>query len=65
MKEQTYVAPSRQGKVSVAVWLDPEFRRELKIAAVASGRTLQDLIEESLHKTYETMSDKTLRELQK
>jgi len=55
MKDQTYVAPSRQDKSSLTVWLDQEFKHKIKQAALDKRITLQELIEKSLHKTLEEM----------
>lgn len=38
------VAPSREGKVAITYWEDPEVRDDLKIAAVRAGQSVQEII---------------------
>lgn len=38
------VPPSREGKVAITFWEDPEFRDSLKIAAINAGESVQDII---------------------
>lgn len=39
----------RVGKVSVGFWLDPDYRRKLKILGASVGRTAEDLASEALN----------------
>jgi hypothetical protein len=40
-----YKQPSREGRVSILVWMDEEVRTALKIAALEKGVTVQDVME--------------------
>jgi len=45
MKTDTYIAPSRKGKVNLGFWADPETRKYLKMAALEDGVSLQELMD--------------------
>lgn len=47
-KTTHYVAPSRAGKVGITVYLDPDGRDQLKIAAIESGKSMQDMVEAAI-----------------
>jgi hypothetical protein len=40
--------PARQGKKMIAVYVDPAVSRQLRVAAVNSGKTLQTIMEEAI-----------------
>ena len=47
--KDVYVAPSREGKLHLSVWLEPEFKSALRtIQAMHPHKTLQDLYGEAL-----------------
>ena len=48
MAKSGYVAPSREGLVPVTVFVKPEVRQELKIAAATHGTTVAAFLEEAL-----------------
>jgi hypothetical protein len=48
MKKPTYTAPSRTGKVNIAIWTEPERRLDLKMMAVKTGRSIQEIIETAI-----------------
>lgn len=55
-----YRQPSREGRVSVLVWMDEDVRTALKIAALERGATVQDVMEEAA-KTYAADTLKRLK----
>jgi len=40
--------PGRQGKKMIAVYVDPAVSRQLRVAAVNTGKTLQSIMEEAI-----------------
>ena len=40
--------PTRRGKKMIAVYVDPAVSRQLRVAAVNSGKTLQTVMEEAI-----------------
>lgn len=40
-----YKQPSREGRVSVLVWMDQDVRQAFKIAALENGTTMQEVLE--------------------
>ncbi|MEQ8823820.1 MAG: hypothetical protein RIC14_05555 [Filomicrobium sp.] len=57
MADDKYTAPSRKGKVNLAVWTDPERRQALKVAAAQTGKSVQEIVEDAI--------DRELKRLQK
>lgn len=43
-----YVAPSREGKVGLTVFVEPKVRQDLKIAAAVHEMTVDALVQEGL-----------------
>ena len=48
MPKPTYVAPSREGLVPVTVYVKPEVRQALKIAAAQHSTTVADIMETAI-----------------
>jgi len=49
-----YKAPSREGKLHVSAWLDPQFKKSLRAIQMAHPeKTLQDLFSEALNDMFE------------
>ena len=46
--KSTYVAPSREGKVGLTVFVEPKVRQDLKIAAAVHEMTVDALVQEGL-----------------
>jgi hypothetical protein len=47
------VAPSREGKIAVTGFYDPDVRMQLKILAAEQKTTIQDLVTEALNGLFE------------
>jgi hypothetical protein len=45
VSKQGYVAPSREGLVALTVWVKPDIRQALKIAAARHSITVADIME--------------------
>ncbi len=45
---KSYTAPSREGLVPVAVFVRPDIRQELKIAAARHGTTVAAIMEDAV-----------------
>ena len=48
MPKPVYVAPSREGLVPVTVYVKPEIRQALKIAAAQHNTTVADIMETAI-----------------
>jgi hypothetical protein len=48
MPKPSYVAPSREGLVPVTVYVKPEIRQALKIAAAQHNTTVADIMETAI-----------------
>lgn len=48
MPKPSYVAPSRSGKVPLTVYVDPETRQALKIAAAIHSVTIDAMMQEAI-----------------
>lgn len=46
-----YVAPSREGKVPLTIYVEPETRQALKIAAVVNQTTVDAMMQEAITAT--------------
>lgn len=57
-RPETYVAPSRAGKVNLAIWTDPERRQRLKVLAAMSGESAAEIIERALDREMDRMEKK-------
>lgn len=51
MPKPGYVAPSREGKVPVTIYVDMETRQNLKIAAAVHATTVDAMLQESIAAT--------------
>ena len=54
-KSEAYIAPSREGKVNLAVWTSPERRQRLKVAAALSDQSLVEIIERAIDRELDRM----------
>lgn len=43
-----YVAPSREGKVPLTIYVDPTTRQALKIAAITNGTTVDAMMQDAI-----------------
>lgn len=46
-----YVAPSREGKVPMTIYVEPETRQALKIAAITNETTVDAMMQEAIAAT--------------
>jgi hypothetical protein len=46
--KKSYVAPCREGKVPLTIFVEPEIRRFLKVAAASNDTTVGALIQEAI-----------------
>ncbi len=44
-----YKAPSREGKTNITAYLSPDYKASLRLIQAKTGRSLQDLLAESLN----------------
>ena len=49
--KSSYVAPSREGKVPLTIYVEPETRQALKIAAVMNETTVDAMMQEAIAAT--------------
>jgi hypothetical protein len=54
-----YVAPSRDGKINLAIWTDPERRQRLKRAALECGKSVQEIVEGAIDRELARLERKT------
>lgn len=47
-KKSAYVAPSREGKVPLTIYVEPETRQALKIAAATNDTTVDAMMQEAI-----------------
>lgn len=47
-KKSAYVAPSREGKVAVTIFVEPEVRQGLKIAAATHDTTIDAILQQAI-----------------
>lgn len=45
----SYKAPSREGKTNITAYLSPDYKASLRLIQAKTGRSLQDLLAESLN----------------
>lgn len=50
-KKPSYVAPSREGKVPLTIYVEPETRQALKIAAATNDTTIDAMMQEAIATT--------------
>jgi len=53
MSEPSYVAPSRQGKKSLTVWIDPDLHKSLKVKSAQADEPVQDIVERAIRREVE------------
>lgn len=59
MPKPGYVAPSREGKVPVTIYVEPETRQALKIAAITHNTTVDAMMQEAIAATLKRHPVKT------
>lgn len=59
MPKPGYVAPSREGKVPLTIYVEPATRQALKIAAITHGTTVDAMMQEAIAATLKKYPVKT------
>ena len=59
MPKPGYVAPSREGKVPLTIYVDGEIRQALKIAAAVHATTIDAMMQDAIAATLKKYSVKT------
>ena len=59
MPKPGYVAPSREGKVPLTIYIEPETRQILKIAAITHNTTVDAMMQEAIAATLKKYPVKT------
>ena len=54
--------PSREGKVNVSAWLDPSFKRSLRMVQAVTGKKLEPLVAEALNELFAKYNVPQVRE---
>lgn len=58
MADEKYTAPSRKGKVNLAIWTDPDRRKALKQLALDSGKSVQEIVEDAIDRALSRRHDR-------
>jgi hypothetical protein len=57
----SYMAPSREGKTNITAYLSPAYKASLRLIQARTGKSLQDLIAESLNDLFSKYDVPTVR----
>ena len=56
MEPMTTKAPSREGKIHIGAYLDPDFKTSLRLVQARTGKNIQALLAEALNDLFRSHS---------